>query len=218
MGVFFPGKYQLFFFDGCDTFAYMDDTLATRRAALNPDDPTGTKYMDTMMNAMPAYFSSMPNDALSLVTALANPSSPESYEDIFEGIDQAQIVVVDGEEDNVFTPSYDPGISWNGFSASDVVGKYQSKTYQTDSLDAGTYVFELTPDPSAPGGDGDLRVRVGAPAPSSGATYKCPSYKYNSNERCVVTLTAPQTVYMTVTGDSTTLAHYRLDGWQQPTQ
>ncbi len=38
--------------NGCDTFAYVDGALAQTRAALNPDDPNGTKYMEIVTNAM----------------------------------------------------------------------------------------------------------------------------------------------------------------------
>ncbi len=53
-GEFRAEKYQIFFMNGCDTFAYVDGSLAKTRAVLNPDDPTGTKYMDMVTNAMPA--------------------------------------------------------------------------------------------------------------------------------------------------------------------
>src|SRR4029079_9895345 len=43
-GRFFPGKYQIFFFNGCDTFAYLDETLAKTRALLKPDDVDSTRY------------------------------------------------------------------------------------------------------------------------------------------------------------------------------
>jgi hypothetical protein len=46
---------------------------------------------------------------------------------------------------------------------------------------------------------------VGA-APDGTQTYKCPSYRYNSNERCSVTLTAPGHVFLTATGDKGTQA------------
>src|SRR3954447_15846721 len=44
-GKFFPGQYQIFFFDGCDTFAYGDDALIKTRALVNPSDPAATRYM-----------------------------------------------------------------------------------------------------------------------------------------------------------------------------
>jgi hypothetical protein len=43
MGTFSPGKYQIVYMNGCDTFAYVDGTLAQTRARLNPDDPTSTR-------------------------------------------------------------------------------------------------------------------------------------------------------------------------------
>jgi hypothetical protein len=55
--------------------------------------------------------------------------------------------------------------------------------------------------------------RVGAP-PTITSTYKCQSYLYNSNERCQLTLTAPAKIYLAVTGDSTALARFNVDGFQ----
>jgi hypothetical protein len=196
----FPKKYQLFFMNGCDTFAYEDDSLAKARAALNTDDAAATKYLDVMMNAMPAYFSSMPDASLAVVKALLDPAQPKTYESIFKGVDEAQVVVVTGETDNVFTPSYVAPAGWSGFEDSGSVGYKETKSYSTDVLPAGTYVFEMTPEPTAPGGDADLHVRVGK-APTQTSTYKCPSYKANSNERCFVTLSAPSKVFFTATGD-----------------
>ena len=45
--------------NGCDTFAYVDDALADIRQRLNPDDPTGTRYLDVLTNVMPSYFRDM---------------------------------------------------------------------------------------------------------------------------------------------------------------
>jgi len=201
-GKFFPGKYQIFFMNGCDTFAYFDDTLPSLRAALNPDDPSGTKYMDMITNSMPAYFASMADDAMALIRAAAKPTRPTGYQDIFHNMDRQQVVVVTGEEDNVFGPAYDPHTSWNGLEASGAVGKSQTQSFVTDVLQPGRYVFELVPDPAHSGGDADLRVRVGA-APTLTSTYKCPSYVANSNERCApLVLTAPGQIHVAVTGDA----------------
>ena len=214
-GHFFPGKYQIIFLDGCDTFAYVDDTLPRIRAALNPDDPTGTKYLDLVTNAMPAYFVSMPGSTMALIRALAAPTQPKSWGAIFRDVDPSQVAVVTGEEDNEFTPSYDPGPLWNGFDADGVVGYKQTRSWTTELLQPGTYVFASTPEPSNSRGDADLRVRVGAP-PTITSTYKCRSYVANSDERCTVKLTAPARVYLAVTGDSSAPARFDLDGWQQP--
>ena len=212
-GKFFPGKYQIFFMDGCDTFAYLDDALTSTRAPLNPDDPSSTKYMDRISNAMPAYFVNMADASMALIRGLLNPAQPRSYGALFKDIDPSQVAVVTGEEDNLFTPGYDPHTTWNGFAADGAVGKAQTIRYQTETLPAGSYVFAMTPDPSASGGDADLRIRAGS-APTITATYKCKSYIYNSNERCAITLAQPAKIYVAATGDSTALARYRIDGWQ----
>ena len=127
--------------------------------------------------------------------------------------DASQVAVVTGEEDNVFTPGYDPGASWNGFNNKGVVGYKQTISWTTETLQPGTYVFATSPEPSNSSGDADLRVRVGAP-PTITPDYKCKSYLYNSNERCQIKLTAPAQVYLSVTGDSTALARFNVDGWQ----
>ena len=211
---FFPQKYQLFFIDGCDTFAYEDDSLTVARAPLNPDDQAGSKYLDVMMNAMPAYFSSMPDASMAVVQALVNDAQPTTYEAMFKGIDAAQNVVVVGEEDNQFTPSLDLGARWGGFYGAGSVTYKEQKALVTDTLPAGKYVFSMVPDPAAPGGDADLYLKVGG-APVLDKTTKCPSYKANSNERCFVTLKAPSKVFMTVMGDRQTSSEWLLRGFQR---
>lgn len=107
-GSFVPNKYLMLFMNGCSTFAYMDSALVDARAELNEDDPTGTKWMDTMMNAMPSYFSSMPQASRALVGALVKAGRDDvyaTYDAIFEDVDDYQVIVVSGEEDNVFAPT-----------------------------------------------------------------------------------------------------------------
>jgi hypothetical protein len=104
-GKFQKGKYQIFFMNGCDSFAYVDGSLAQTRAALNPDDPTGTKYMEFVTNAMPAFFASMPNATNVLMDGLLSYKAPKTYDQIFAGVDSSQIILVTGEEDNVYTPA-----------------------------------------------------------------------------------------------------------------
>jgi hypothetical protein len=103
-GKWVSGKYQVFFMNGCDTFAYVDGSLAQTRAALNPDDPTGTKYMEFVTNAMPSFFSSMPNASTALMQGLLSYKTPKTYDQIFANIDRSEVVLVTGEEDNVFQP------------------------------------------------------------------------------------------------------------------
>jgi hypothetical protein len=104
-GKFKKGKYQIFFMNGCDSFAYVDGSLAQTRAALNPDDPTGTKYMEFVTNAMPAFFASMPNATNVLMDGLLSYKAPKTYDQIFAGVDSSQIILVTGEEDNTYTPA-----------------------------------------------------------------------------------------------------------------
>ena len=213
-GKFFPGKYQVLFLNGCDTFAYVDDTLATTRAALNADDPTGTKYMEIVTNAMPAYFSSLSDASMALIGAFDDPSNPATYQEMFEGVDGVQVVVVTGEEDNRFTPSYDPGVTWNGIEGAGEVGYAQTQSYQTETLPPGTYVLTLTHDQASRGGDADLRYRLNS---ATATATKCPSYSKNSNERCLIRLTAAAKLYLSVTGDtSSQRSRYLLDGFELP--
>ena len=215
-GKWVKGQYVIFFENGCDSYAYVDSEIWKDHAAVNPDDPTGTKHVDMVINAMPAYFNWLQEDAMAMINAAVNKSTPTSYQNIFKNMDRTQIVVVTGEEDNVFTSSYDPGPHWNGFEQSGGVNKGQTVTYETEVLQPGKYVFTTTPDTNIAGGDADLRIRAGAP-PTITSTYKCPSYQYNTNERCAITLTSPQKIYMAVTGDSTGVnSKYFLRAWQLP--
>jgi hypothetical protein len=86
-------------------------------------------------------------------------------------------------------------------------------SWTTETLAPGTYVFATAPEPSNSSGDADLRIRVGAP-PTITSAYKCKSYVANSNERCTLKLTSPGQVYLSVTGDSTALARFNVDGFQ----
>ena len=90
-GAFVPGKYLIWFMNGCDTFAYVDRSLANRRALLNADDPGGTKYMDTVTNVMAGYFRSLGPTSLTLLRALVDArdrsAPPKTYEQIFQSID-----------------------------------------------------------------------------------------------------------------------------------
>jgi hypothetical protein len=214
-GRFFPGKYQIFFMDGCDTFAYVDGALASTRALLNPDDPSGSRYMEIVSNAMPAYFHSLTESAMAFIDALANEAAPKSYQRIFREIDPVQVVVVTGEEDNLFNAAYDPGSHWNGFDARGVVGYKQTQRWTTEVLQPGRYMFTLIADPASSAGDADLRVRVGAAPDVTVQTHKCPSYKANSNERCApLTLTSPAQIHVAVTGDTSAQSRFIVDGFQ----
>lgn len=88
-GSFRSGQYLVWFANGCDTLAYVDRTLADRRAPLNPDDPLGTKYMDTVTNVMAGYFSALEATSVTFLRAFVEVRYPEvgpkTYEQIFQG-------------------------------------------------------------------------------------------------------------------------------------
>lgn len=114
-GTFAPGKYTIWMSNGCDTFAYVDATLPNRVSAANGGAPA-TQFLDTVTNAMPSYFTRTPGGSMTMIRALADVTAPKSYQQIFQNIDPAQIVVVTGEEDNTFDPSKTvvPGVTPGG--------------------------------------------------------------------------------------------------------
>lgn len=189
------GQYRIFFMNGCDTFAYLDDTLANRVAAANPDDPAGTKYLDVVVNLMPAYFSSMPTASMALVEALANPGEARTYEQIFTGIDSEQVVAVTGEEDNTYLPVPQP---FDGMSVTDWVATGDAESYATPLLPAGTYVVRLDEAKPKAAGDADLYVGVGY-VPSL-EVYDARPYLDGSNEQATLTLAHPAVLHMVVRG------------------
>jgi hypothetical protein len=97
-------QYVIVYMNGCDTYAYVDDALYAAHRAVNPDDETGTQYVDLVTNAMPAYFRDMTAASMALIKALANPDEPATYDEIFSNIAKQQLVLVSGEHDNVFKP------------------------------------------------------------------------------------------------------------------
>jgi len=190
-GDFRAGKYQIFFMNGCDTFAYVDGALAETRAALNHDDPTGTRYMEIVTNGMPAFFNEIAQDSMAIFHALLDREAPRTYEEIFGGIDSSQVVVVTGEEDNVFQPG--GGGGWTGLDDSGTVARREAKRWQTSELATGRYRFAMTGD-----GDADLYVRIGS-APNT-RRYDCRPYAHDSNEECSITLSSPAVVHVMVRG------------------
>jgi hypothetical protein len=191
-GKFVSGQYVIVFMNGCDTYAYVDGSLAHARASLNPDDPTGTKYLDFVVNGMPAYFASDSPSTMAIMSALLSYNAPLDYGQIFDNIDRSQVVMVTGEEDNVFQPSTPPPSKWS-LDETGTIAKGESKKFTSPTLAAGTYVVQL-----AGTGDADLYVRKGTDPTAS--AYDCRPYKDGSNERCEIQLTAPDTLHIMVRG------------------
>jgi hypothetical protein len=138
-GQFRPHQYLLLALNGCDTFSYADATLAMRRAALNPDDPKGTKYLDTVLNVLPGNFATTANTTMTFIEAAVEardtPPRPRSYAEILGLIASQPVVVVTGEEDNEFQPG------------------------MLDVSDAGVAPLEVTPDAVRPRADAAPRAR-----------------------------------------------------------
>lgn len=195
-GTWKTGQYVIVFMNGCDTFAYVDGSLAKARAEINADDPTGTKYLDFVTNAMPSFFSSMANATTTIVKGLLRYDTPMTYEQIFEGIDDSQYVLVTGEEDNTFTPDAAPEppvTGWAGVNETFSLVSKGERRFETGVLPAGSYEFKITGT-----GDADLYVKAGERVTSS--TYDCRPYRSDSTETCTVNLTAPANVSVMVHG------------------
>ncbi len=194
-GKWIAGQYAVVFMNGCDTYAYVDSELWDDHAAVNPDDPNGTKYLDIVTNAMPAYFRSDAGATMAFVKGLLNYDEPKTFEQIFKEVDSSQIILVSGEEDNVFVPGGGGGTpeAWAGMTEGGSVAKNEEVRYATPTLEPGRYRFDMTGD-----NDADLYVRVGD-APSK-TLYDCRPYKYGSKESCEVEITTPAPVHVMVRG------------------
>lgn len=99
-------KYQIFFFDSCDTYAYLDTKLTDRRIEANgaEADPKGSKYLDVATNVLPSYFFHYADSSLSVLEALLHKDTPKTYNQILSVLPKDQVVVVSGEDDNAFRP------------------------------------------------------------------------------------------------------------------
>lgn len=202
------GQYSIVFMNGCDTFAYADTALADARSKLNDDDPSGTKYLDMVTNAMPSLFYYMGSNTLAIFKALMDFENPKTYEQIFKGVHSSSVVLVSGEEDNVYYKGYgeepqNPE-AWTGMHESGDVREDADVHYETPVLEPGTYLFNLSGD-----GDADLYVRIGA-KPTLTA-YDCRPYRWGTSEACEVTLTAPSKIFVMVRGWDP-FSNFLLDG------
>jgi hypothetical protein len=97
LGTFVPNQYQLFFINGCDTFAYVDDALREAHAAVNPEFGAD-KFFDVITNSMPSYFHANAEGNLTIIDSLIKTTA--TYREILGAIDPAQRAVVTGEQDN----------------------------------------------------------------------------------------------------------------------
>ena len=196
------GQYVVIYMGGCDTYAYVDSALADAHSDVNADDPTGTKYMDMITNAQPAFFHENSNTIMRFVRGLMSHDDPQTYEQMFTGVDDFQVILVSGEEDNEFVPGGSDGTvvdNWGGLETSGTIARdaedrlVAPAASEGDKLAAGTYVFELTGTD-----DADLYVRIGA-EPTTGS-YDCRPFLNGSFETCRVELNSPAAIHVMVRG------------------
>ncbi|GEM_PF-366906 len=194
-GDWIQGQYSIVFMNGCDTYAYVDSALNDAHARVNPDDAKGTKYVDIITNAMPAFFRSMERDTISLIRGLMKYDDPQTFEQMFRGVDSAQVVLVSGEEDNTFVPGGGDNADkdWKGLQESGDLARGANLRFQTPVLAAGVYEFVLSGT-----GDADLYVKVGS-EPTK-ANYDCRPYKSGSNETCRVELAGAGVIHIMIDG------------------
>ena len=206
-GVWETGQYAIVFMNGCDTYAYVDSALADAHAAVNPDDPDGTKYLDVVANAMPSFFRSMPSATFALVDALMDNENPRTYEKIFERVDRSEVVLVTGEHDNVYYPGYTgtetPAFTWEGIQEEGSLAQGETRFFQTPTLAQGRYRFEMTGT-----GDADLYVRLGE-SPTT-ELFDCRPFLDGTDESCEVDLDNPAPIYVMIRANQD--AAYRING------
>jgi hypothetical protein len=194
------GQYTLAFINGCDTYSYVDSSLAQARAQLNADDPTGSKHLDIATNAMPSFFASNANNNIIFIRSLMNIATPKSYEQIFTSIDRSQVIVVSGEQDNVFVPGFDPNggggtgdANWAGMTKSGSVARDAEVRFTTPKLAAGSYRFTMTGT-----SDADLYVKIGQDPTRQ--VFDCRPFLNGSNETCNVDLGSAAEIHVMVRG------------------
>ena len=205
-GKWVQGQYVVIQLNGCDTFAYIDDALNKAHMVVNPDDTTGYKYLDLVNNGMPAFFHELSNTSMAMFRGLLAYDQPKTFEQMFANIDRDQVVLVSGEQDNVFTPGGGGNpMPWPGLTGNGTLARAATKTFATPTVAAGDYEFTLTGN-----NDADLYVRVGQ-APTT-AAYDCRPYKTGSNESCKVTLAQPSTIHVMVRGYSSATSTFQLVG------
>lgn len=214
------GQYAVMFINGCDTYAYVDSALYDAHAAINPDDSTGTKYVDIVTNAMPAFFHEVAHSTLVMTRGLLRHDDPMTYEQMFASIDASQVVLVSGEEDNVYVPGGHSGGEFETLVFEGAVARNEDETFSPGMLEPGTYTFTLSHDADNPGGDADLYVRLGAEPTAS--DWDCRPFENGTDEVCTLTLTSPAQPFALVNGYANQDNHFVLtidgevDGGEEP--
>lgn len=99
-----PEQYQVMYLYGCNTFEYVGTEIFREKSAKNGEarDPDGTKFLDVVSTARPAYGDNG-RSTLALLDAMFD--AKRSYNEILSSaFSSMHLTVVFGEEDNAFQP------------------------------------------------------------------------------------------------------------------
>ena len=99
LGRYEKGRYQVFYFNGCDTFSYVDSSLAEEHLAVNPGFGT-YKFVDFISNSMPSPFGGFASSSIALVNSIVGMK--HTYKQILNQFSSYQRAVIMGEEDNLW--------------------------------------------------------------------------------------------------------------------
>jgi len=118
---------------------------------------------------------------------------------MFANIDRSEVVLVSGEEDNLFKPTPQTGGgTFTGIRETASVNKGEELQWVAKDVPAGNYVVKIAHDTAHPGGDADLYVKKNAQPTKR--SYDCRPYKGGSSEICKISMTAPGTINISVFG------------------
>jgi hypothetical protein len=101
------GKYQIAYFNGCQTLGYLGPWMHEARRTLNGEsaDPNGTKFLDVIVTSLPAYSESTPSEQI-LFDAFVEQQ--KGWQDLLRSFAGEQwtthMNAVFGEDDNAFRP------------------------------------------------------------------------------------------------------------------
>jgi len=80
--------------------------LERRRKVNGAKDPDGTRFLDVVTNARPGYANNLANISYLVYKAALLADTPISYPRLIGKMPESHVVVVWGEEDNEFQPTY----------------------------------------------------------------------------------------------------------------
>jgi hypothetical protein len=101
------GKYQVVYFNGCQTFGYLGPWMHEARRTLNGVelDPNGTRFLDVIVTTLPAYAERTPTEQHFFDAMVEQKKGWQELLRIFSGEQwNKHLTAVFGEDDNSFRP------------------------------------------------------------------------------------------------------------------